>query len=147
MPHNSATQQRKRSQDEEGRGPREWVCHAGIMMGSHQQYWWGLTCCAMPLLPGKKSYGKALWQLPGPGPCGITTLSGLSHTCCHFCRLVLLKHMSCPILYPWICTVQSLLVCIACGKLSYQSLDLQTVTPFAHSIKVEPKSCSSCSSL
>lgn len=68
---------------------------------------------------------------------------------CHLCRQVLLNHMSCPILYPWIClcTVQSLLVSLACGKLSYQRLDLQDVTPSAHSVKIVSESCSSCSSL
>ena len=36
----------------------------------------------MPRLPAKKSYGKDLWQLPGPGPCGITTPSGRTAAVC-----------------------------------------------------------------
>lgn len=79
MPHNSAKGHKTRGAGDSQNG----YGHAGIMMGSHQQSWWELTLCATLLLPANKSYGKALWQLPGPGPCGITTLSGLSHTCCH----------------------------------------------------------------
>ncbi len=148
-----ATQQCKRSQDEGGRGLTEWVwaCrhHDGItsaiLVGAHlvrhapaacqQELWQGFVAAAWPW---------TMWHHHA-----IRSVAHLLPLHCHLCRFVLLSHMSCPILYPWIrlCTVQSLLVSFACGKLSYPCLDLQAVTPFAHSVKIVSGSCSCCSSL
>lgn len=45
-------------------------------MGSRLLSWWGLRCCAVPLLLPNKSCGAPLLRLCGPGLCGTTMLSG-----------------------------------------------------------------------
>jgi len=129
---------------------REWICvrrhHDGItsaiLVGAHlvrhapaacqEELWQGFVAAAWPW---------TMWHHHA-----IRSVAHLLPLYCHLCKVASLSQMSYPILYPWICfcTVHSLLVSIPCGKLFNQRLDLQAVTPFAHSVKIALESCSLC---